>query len=143
LLQSAGLAIKTLTICQTNPTSAEDGPQSFTDATNTYLKALHSVDVRLKRQIYGLHEAGIITMAKEPPSRSDGQNPDTSRVAGDNVALDVGWLNSRSGKVGRDMEAELWVKARTFLETLEEKKKKNGRVHAENESGVEDQDMGA
>jgi hypothetical protein len=142
LLQSAGLAIKTLTMCQTNSTTAEDGPQSFTDATNTYLEGLHSVDVRLKRQIYGLHEAGIIAMAKESPSRSDGQNPDTSRVAGDNVALDVGWLNSRSGKVGRDMEAELWAKARTFLETLEAKKK-NGRGHGESESGVEDQDMGA
>ncbi len=33
--------------------------------------------------------------------------------------LDIGWLNSRSGRVGRDMEAELWGKARTFLEGLE------------------------
>jgi hypothetical protein len=31
----------------------------------------------------------------------------------------VGWLNSRSGKVGRDMEAELWSKAKSFLETVE------------------------
>ena len=142
MLQSAGLAIKTLTMCQTNSTTAEDSPQSFTDATNTYLEGLHSVDVRLKRQIYGLHEAGIISMAKESPSRSDGQNPDISRVAGDYVALDVGWLNSRSGKVGRDMEAELWAKARTFLEALEAKKK-NGRGHGESECRVEDQDMGA
>ena len=100
------------------------------------------MDVRLKRQIYGLHEAGIISMSKDSSSRSDGQNPDTSRVAGDNVALDVGWLNSRSGNVGRDMEAELWAKARTFLESLEAKKK-NSRGHGESESDVEDQDMGA
>lgn len=140
MLHSAGLAIKTLTMYQTDSTTAEDRPQSFTDATNTYLEGLHSVDVRLKRQIYGLQEAGIIAKAKESSSRSDGQNPDTSRVGGDNVALDVGWLNSRSGKVGRDMEAELWAKARTFLEVLEAKKK-NDRGQRESESGIEDQDM--
>ncbi len=37
--------------------------------------------------------------------------------------LDIGWLNSRSGRVGRDMEAELWEKARVFLEGLEESKR--------------------
>jgi hypothetical protein len=142
LLQSAGLAIKTLTVCQTDSTdNLEDRPQTFTDATNTYLKGLHSIDVRLKRQIYGLNEAGIIAMAKESPSRPDSQNADSSRVAGDNAALDIGWLNSRSGKVGRDMEAELWAKARAFLEALEAKKN-NGRRHGEAAGGVEDQDMG-
>lgn len=145
MLQSAGLAIKTLTVCQTDSTDSgqnpEDRPQTFSDATDTYLKGLHSVDVRLKRQIYGLNEAGIIAMAKEPAMRPDGQNPESSRVAGDNVALDVGWLNSRSGKVGRDMEAELWAKARTFLEALDAKKQ-NGRARGEIEGDVEDQDMG-
>lgn len=36
-------------------------------------------------------------------------------------AIDVGWLNTRSNKVGRDMEAELWEKARIFLDGLEAK----------------------
>jgi len=30
--------------------------------------------------------------------------------------LDIGWLNSRSGRVERDMEGELWEKAKKFLE---------------------------
>jgi len=30
--------------------------------------------------------------------------------------LDLGWLNSRAGRVDRAMEAELWSKARAFLE---------------------------
>ena len=30
--------------------------------------------------------------------------------------MDIGWLNTRSQKVGRDMEAEIWEKARLFLE---------------------------
>jgi hypothetical protein len=125
MLQSAGLAIRTLTIHHTDLTAEEDRHTSFSDATNTYLEGLHSVDIRLKRQIYGLQEAGIIAMAKDSLSISEGQNPDTSRVVGESVALDVGWLNSRSGKVGRDMEAELWAKARTFLEALETKKKQH------------------
>lgn len=60
--------------------------------------------------------------------------------------LDIGWLNSRSGRVGRDMEAELWEKARTFLEGLE-KGESNGNGHkADGDGGggdeeVEDEEM--
>jgi hypothetical protein len=53
--------------------------------------------------------------------------------------LDIGWLNSRSGRVERDMEAELWEKARTFLEGLEK-----GRSHGNGPKveGDGDEDMG-
>jgi hypothetical protein len=97
---------------------SDNQPESFTDATDTYLNALHSVDVRLKRQIFGLNEAGIVSMEKESPTRSEGPDTDGTRAAKEKVVLDVGWLNSRSGKVGRDMEAELWAKSRTFLKSL-------------------------
>lgn len=40
-------------------------------------------------------------------------------VEGGMGKLDIGWLNSRSGQVGRDMEAELWDKAKVFLEGVE------------------------
>jgi Mediator complex protein len=53
--------------------------------------------------------------------------------------LDIGWLNSRSGRVERDMEAELWEKARTFLEGLE--KKKSNR-NGQNADGDGDENMG-
>lgn len=44
-------------------------------------------------------------------------NPSSDAVGGDGMGkLDIGWLNSRSGRVGRDMEAELWRKSREFLE---------------------------
>lgn len=46
--------------------------------------------------------------------------------------LDIGWLNSRSGRVGRDMEAELWSKAKIFVEQLDKEK---------GEGNSEDQDM--
>jgi Mediator complex protein len=51
--------------------------------------------------------------------------------------LDIGWLNSRSGRVGRDMEAELWEKARTFLEGLG-----NGASNRHGETVDDDGDEG-
>lgn len=36
--------------------------------------------------------------------------------------LDIGWLNSRNDNVDKEMEAELWKKASTFLAGLEENK---------------------
>jgi hypothetical protein len=53
--------------------------------------------------------------------------------------LDIGWLNSRSGRVGRDMEAELWEKARTFLEGLERGKSNGAEQKADDDH---DEDMG-
>jgi hypothetical protein len=123
LLRSAGLAIKTLTTLKHSPSESAEGETSdFPTATNTYLNELHSVDIRLKRQIHGLVEAGIIT--KETPSilgKPEEQNQDVARNVADR-GWDVGWLNTRSGKVERDMEAELWAKAKNFLEHLDNEK---------------------
>lgn len=111
---------------QPQPSAAEQTRQ-FEDAMNKFLSTLHSVDARLKRQILGLDEAGIISLpsnkdaAKDKPKDDDGPvskpalEPNGVGMVGD---LDVGWLNSRSNQVEREMEAELWTKARTHLETL-------------------------
>ncbi|KAK2602484.1 hypothetical protein N8I77_009012 [Diaporthe amygdali] len=111
---------------QPQPSAAEQTRQ-FEDAMNKFLSTLHSVDARLKRQILGLDEAGIISLpsnkdaAKDKPKDDDGPvpkpalEPNGVGMVGD---LDVGWLNSRSNQVEREMEAELWTKARTNLETL-------------------------
>ena len=99
---------------------------------NKFLSTLHSVDARLKRQILGLDEAGIISLpsnkdaAKDKSKDEEGGpapapgpkpalEPDGVGMVGD---LDVGWLNSRSNQVEREMEAELWTKARKHLEAL-------------------------
>ncbi|KFY85425.1 hypothetical protein V500_08426 [Pseudogymnoascus sp. VKM F-4518 (FW-2643)] len=120
LLESAGLAVKTLTsINSPSETTSAGRREAFTAATDTYLKYLHSVDVRLKRQIKGLDDAGVIKAEPETEEEGDKgkQAPETK-----NGAIDVGWLNTRSNKVGRDMEAELWERARSFLDGLEAKK---------------------
>ncbi|QSZ30618.1 hypothetical protein DSL72_000175 [Monilinia vaccinii-corymbosi] len=141
LVQTAGQTLKILTA-----TSQESGdtqsPQekrhAFEDASNLYLKTLQSIDVRLRRQILGLEEADIIP-ADKAKSKNKSKGPaevvETRRLAVpgnmvgnkiDDVSmeggmgnLDIGFLNSRSGRVGRDMEAELWAKSRKFLEDLD------------------------
>ncbi|OBT99813.1 hypothetical protein VE01_02035 [Pseudogymnoascus verrucosus] len=134
LLESAGLAVKTLTsINSPSETTSASRREAFTAATDTYLKDLHSVDVRLKRQIKGLDDAGVIKAEPETEEEGDKgkQAPETK-----NGAVDVGWLNTRSNKVGRDMEAELWEKARIFLDGLEAKKS-GGSLPGQNGGGTE------
>ncbi|KAK7749793.1 hypothetical protein SLS53_000372 [Cytospora paraplurivora] len=114
--------------------SAEEQTQAFRDAMNKFLSTLHSVDALLKRQILGLDEAGIISLPRPNQDNKDGPK-DRSSGGGDDASaglkpalepdglgkvgsLDVGWLNSRSNQVEREMEAELWTKARRHLEGL-------------------------
>ncbi|KAL1881858.1 hypothetical protein Daus18300_000911 [Diaporthe australafricana] len=111
---------------QPQPSAAEQ-TRLFEDAMNKFLSTLHSVDARLKRQILGLDEAGIISLPKD--AAKDKSKDDDAAAAAAKPALepngvgmvgdlDVGWLNSRSNQVEREMEAELWTKARTHLETV-------------------------
>lgn len=136
LLKSAGLALKTLSASQSpSEIPFEERKRAFESASNSYLKTLQTVDVGLRRQIYGLEEADILTPEK-PKKAKEGHDGATgfgkaapmvepTIADGGMGKLDIGWLNSRSGRVGRDMEAELWEKAKTFLEGLE-KEKSNG-----------------
>jgi hypothetical protein len=111
----------------------------------------------MKRQIYGLEEAGIIPReikrAQPKSEASQGfsvaaqrklQQPGTQQTMDTADAnsgeaslgnLDIGWLNSRSGQVGREMEAELWSRARKFLEELEAEKngQSNDKDHEEDQ----------
>ncbi|KAL8282624.1 hypothetical protein RB597_010043 [Gaeumannomyces tritici] len=116
----------------------EQQSRAFEAASNDFFATLLSVHVRLKRQIWGLEEAGIITL-KDSGAKGTGGSAAAAAaaasakggaVAPTNLAvpalepngvgaignLDVGWLNSRSSKVDRDMEAELWAHARGHLE---------------------------
>lgn len=88
---------------------------------NDFLRTLRSVNVRMKRQIWGLEEAGIIRSSDAPTSDAAGDDntrtlePDGNGKIG---GMDVGWLNSRSNKVERDMESELWDQAEAFLKDM-------------------------
>lgn len=152
MLHSAGLAIKALTNRSlsehdTQPSqsrSIEQQKDEFTAAASQYFSLLSSVDVRLRRQIYALEEAEIIpaeaatkeqqtnlTVLPGSAAHPNVPNPLTTKQAaagksastgGGLGALDVGWLNSRNDNVGKEMEAELWGKAKNFVTNLEGKK---------------------
>ncbi|KAI9645868.1 hypothetical protein NHQ30_005304 [Ciborinia camelliae] len=139
LVQTAGQTLKILTASQEGETlSPQEKRQAFENASNSYLKTLQSVDVRLRRQILGLEEADIIpadkiksknkgkvaaevmeTRRPAVPGNMAGNKADDVATDGGIGNLDIGFLNSRSGRVGRDMEAELWAKSRKFLEDLD------------------------
>ena len=170
LLRSAGLAVNALTSSASGEDNQPSGPSSvalhkasFTDATSEYFSCLSSIDVGLRRQVYALEEANIISAekaAKESPSKlgvpttfpsASGYASSTSGLqsnkersglgAGSLGLLDVGWLNSRNDRVGKEMEAELWSKAEDLIRRLEngrEKKKKNEEAHIDMEG---DQDI--
>lgn len=99
---------------EANSAHTETQIAAFKEAMEGFMTTLLSVDVRLKRQIWGLEEAGLISLKESKPS---GVSLEPNGV-GDIGSLDVGWLNSRSNKVDRDMEAELWSIMRTTVERL-------------------------
>jgi len=149
LLQSAGLAVKALTetmsasnedsSCQS--ISVEQQKESFTAATSSYFALVSSLDVRLRRQIYALEEADILPAEasfKESQrnlavpwgasATADGSSGPQSRLTANGKgaitggglgSLDVGWLNSRNDRVGKEMEAELWDQAQEFVRDFE------------------------
>ena len=149
LLHSAGLAVQALTQASqsTHPdtdtafSTVEKQKQNFKQAASQYFSLLSAVDVRLRRQIYALEEAEIISaeapqkeqtsslsvptafaaLGNGPAAASAKQLAPTKAlgVGGGLGSLDVGWLNSRNDDVGKAMEAELWAEAEQFIDGLE------------------------
>ncbi len=106
LIKSAGDAVKTLTSIQTQSPSLRQ--LAYQHAADLYFQKLHEIDTASKAQAKALQKAKIIPRDVAIPSST------TSKERSE--ALDIGWLNTRSNKVGRDLEVELWEKARVFLE---------------------------
>ncbi|KAK5995944.1 hypothetical protein PT974_04363 [Cladobotryum mycophilum] len=123
LMQHAATALNALTTPasseDTNPSvNPETQKEAFRSATDTFLNTLHSIDVRMKRQILALEEAGIVNLTNVPRQDKGGTSKASLKPNGLGSVgnLDVGWLNSRGTKVERDMELELWGRARELLE---------------------------
>ena len=147
------MAIKALTNASasretgTRSTTLEQHKDTFTVATSQYFSLLSSIDVRLRRQIYALEEAEIISTeapAKDSqsstsvsaafaalgggqsstPALQPASEKSTTSTAGGLGSLDVGWLNSRNDNVGKDMEAELWARAHGFVKSLDDESRR-------------------
>lgn len=106
---------------------AESQKEAFRSATDSFLTTLHDIDVRMKRQIMALEEAGIVNLASTTRQGPNATAQASLRPNGQGAVgnLDVGWLNSRSTKVERDMEAELWERAKKLLEKEGDKLRTN------------------
>jgi hypothetical protein len=114
------------------PTGFEPEVQvvAFKTAVYAFLGTLDSIDKRLKRQMYGLEEAGILSLAKEtvihgltepkPSLYPDGNG----KIGG----LDVGRLNAGGATVERDMERELWERASVHLDAVAKRQSEEGDV---------------
>jgi hypothetical protein len=104
-----------------NSDDEENGQDAnFKHQMNDFLRTLRSVNVRLKRQLWGLEEAGIVKSSDgaandAPEEGGKTMDPDGNGKIG---PFDVGWLNSRSNKVERDMESGLWDQAEAFLQSM-------------------------
>ncbi|KAI5291514.1 hypothetical protein KEM54_004065 [Ascosphaera aggregata] len=122
LLQNASAAIDVLTNINFNNDAnkpAEGNPldsrkAAYSSITSDYFALLSSIDVRLRRQVYALDEESIIPSVPNP--KTEGAFAAAS-VANTRNPLDVGWLNSRTGHLDREKEAELWAEARQFVES--------------------------
>lgn len=101
----------------------------FQNSMNDFLRTLRTVNVGMKRQIWGLEEAGIVSLDTNETQSADAEGSKTAGAGNRNMplqpdgdgrigGLDVGWLNSRSNKVESDMEADLWNEAESFLRRL-------------------------
>ncbi|PHH74807.1 hypothetical protein CDD82_4760 [Ophiocordyceps australis] len=103
--------------------NAETQKEASHAATDKFLATLHSVDVGMKRQILALEEAGIVDLSSAPRQNTGGASRPSLKPNGLGTVgnLDVGWLNSRSTRVERDMEAELWRDACHFLDKNKDK----------------------
>ena len=145
MVQAAGLAIKALTSSPADSTQGElsdsaQGPKdAFSTSTATYFRLLDSIGVRLRRQIYALEEADIISSdlpSKEVgsvPANSLATSPSSSQThvgadkgsslgTGSLGNLDVAWLNSRRDIVGKEMEAQIWAQTKSLLQEVEKQR---------------------
>lgn len=124
VLKSASEAVKALTNSHDESSgpapSVEDRKCAFNSAASDYFRSLSTVDVNLRRQIYALEEANIIPAdtTRDAGSTEAGKDK-VSQGPGAMGNLDVGWLNSRTDKVGKDMEAELWAQAHELVDRLD------------------------
>ncbi|KAK8079251.1 hypothetical protein PG994_003058 [Apiospora phragmitis] len=97
----------------------------FKESMDKFVRTLRSVDVRIKRQVQGMEEEGIVNLGDDKNNSSNkGGEPKSKSLQPDGHGriggVDAGWLNSRSNKVERDMETEIWGEIESLAALLAE-----------------------
>ncbi|KAL8656485.1 MAG: hypothetical protein Q9210_000200 [Variospora velana] len=141
LLQYAGTAIKALTNSPSESgrnqhdqtRSIEQRKSKFSAASSEYFGTLSSIDVRLRRHIIALENAGILpsemSAAELQSIQTDVKSSQLSTASNKTTItngglgnLDIGWLNSRNDHAEKTMEADLWGEAQKLVQrTLDNK----------------------
>lgn len=95
----------------------------FAKAADTYFSTLSSIEVRLRRQVYALEEAGLVQEGQEKDARRAKTNEGGFETASGGGPLDPSWLNARADKsIEYKLERELADQAKEFLESTRTKK---------------------
>lgn len=135
LLHAAGSAIQILG-SQSPSKDLTSAKSQFLDSITTYFTTLSSIDVRLRRQVYALQEAGLIKEGDAKDAKRGASAAAAAALPGNGAGagggMDVGWLNGGGDQVEKDMEREVWRRASEFLERL--------REQMTNEHGAAEQD---
>ncbi|KAL9623791.1 MAG: hypothetical protein Q9160_002022 [Pyrenula sp. 1 TL-2023] len=117
MVESAGKAVQALANADPNASTLEEHQTIFSDAVSKYFTLLSTVDVQLRRQIYALQEAGLVSDASTQDSqgalgsgavRDQNSTMPIRDLLGETSPLDISWLNSRNDSVGRAIRQELW-----------------------------------
>lgn len=138
LLSSAAAATKVLSNqsppSASSPTTLATAKDQFTQAAHLYFSTLSSIEVRLRRQIYALEEAGLIAAGDERDARrgrtlttDDGSL--TRRGGGVGGQLDPSWLNARvSESVELGKKREVLERGKELAEKMKRTRQKDEDV---------------
>lgn len=103
---------------QTPNPQLEDVKAEFADATREYYSTLSTIAVKLRRQVYGLEEAGLINHGRNidaARAASMTENQSSRRAGGG--ALDSSYLNVKAkDAIGTSMKRQILDEAKQFLE---------------------------
>jgi len=118
LLYAAGTALQVLG-SNSSATTLPSAKAQFLDSITTYFTVLSSIDFRLRRQVYALQEAGLIAEGDTKDAKRGASAAGAGGAASGAVGqLEMSWLNNQGDLVEKDMEREIWKRARDFVEKL-------------------------
>ena len=139
LLHSASAAISILgntPSTSSTPPSLASQKAALSAHSTSYFAALSSIEVRLRRQVYALEEAGLIAAGDDRDEKRGKSGGADDRGAGAGGALDVSWLNARASNAAeKSMERHIWAQAAELVKRLD-----GGNEGAGGEEGVAQKD---
>jgi hypothetical protein len=121
LLASASEAVEVLANKRDDDTpfaSYEAQQDKFVRASSDYFATLSSIEVRLRRQVYALQEAGLVKEGTDKDAKRAKAADRDHDISPGGGPLDSSWLNARADNgVTAMIEKELLEQAKVFLET--------------------------